>query len=154
MITDRHDPMNLFEPLPQLNLETEPQLGQLDRLLEDDEVSRRVKVDPSPRCPHSAIRRRQSTPVEAIPRMTVARRLCDWSYEETERFGSDSLVLRRFCLLYPQPTPHHPNRVGRPDSSRDPGLAQLRCTWVSPTSRCWRHGGRRRLALDLCSLSL
>ena len=32
--------------------------------------------------------------------MIVLRRLYDWSYEETERFVSDSLVLRQFSRLY------------------------------------------------------
>jgi IS5 family transposase len=107
MITDRHDPMNLFELLLQLKLEMEPELAELDRLLEDDELFQRVKADLSRRYPNSAIRGRHSTPVEVILRMIVVRRLYDWSYEETERFVSDSLVLRQFCRLYLQPAPHH-----------------------------------------------
>ena len=39
--------------------------------------------------------------------MLVVRRLYDWSYEETERFVSDSLVLRQFCRLYLERAPHH-----------------------------------------------
>ena len=34
MIVDRYDPMNLFELLPELNLQIEPELAELDRLLE------------------------------------------------------------------------------------------------------------------------
>ncbi|MHB0867943.1 MAG: ISNCY family transposase, partial [Chloroflexota bacterium] len=107
MITDRHDPMNLFELLPRLKLEMEPELAELDRLLEDDELFQRVKADLSRRYPNSALRGRHSTPVEVILRTLVARRLYDWSYEETERFVSDSLVLRQFCRLYLEPVPHH-----------------------------------------------
>ena len=107
MITDRHDPMNLFELLPQLKLEMEPELAGLDRLLEDDKIFQQVKADLSRRYPNSTIRGRHSTPVEVILRMLVVRRLYDWSYEETERFVSDSLVLRQFCRLYLQPAPHH-----------------------------------------------
>ncbi len=37
MIVDRYDPMNLFEELvPKLELGFEPELAQLDRLLDDD----------------------------------------------------------------------------------------------------------------------
>ena len=46
MIVDRYDPMNLFEELvPELNLQIEPELAGLDRLLEDDELFRLVKAD-------------------------------------------------------------------------------------------------------------
>ena len=38
MIVDRYDPMNLFEMVPKLELEFEPELVELDRLLEDDEL--------------------------------------------------------------------------------------------------------------------
>jgi len=36
MIVDRHDHINLFEMVPKLNLEMEPELAQLDRLLDDE----------------------------------------------------------------------------------------------------------------------
>ena len=38
MIIDRYDPVNLFEMVPKLRLEMEPELAELDRLLEDDEL--------------------------------------------------------------------------------------------------------------------
>jgi IS5 family transposase len=37
--------------------------------------------------------------------MLVVKRLYDWSYEQTERFVSDSIVLRQFCRLYLQSVP-------------------------------------------------
>ena len=45
MIVDRYDPMNLFEMVPKLELEFEPELVELDRLLEDDELFELVKAD-------------------------------------------------------------------------------------------------------------
>ena len=105
MITDRYDPMNLFELVPKLKLEMEPKLAGLDRLLEDDVLFQRVKADLSRRYRNSAIRGRHSTPVEVMLRMIVVRRLYDWSYEETEHFVSDSLVLRQFCWLYLEKAP-------------------------------------------------
>jgi hypothetical protein len=38
MIFDRYDPINLFELVPKLKLEFEPELAQLDQLLDDDEL--------------------------------------------------------------------------------------------------------------------
>ena len=45
MIVDRYDPMNLFEMVPKLELEFEPELVELDRLLEDDELFELLKAD-------------------------------------------------------------------------------------------------------------
>jgi transposase, IS5 family len=105
MIVDRYDPMDLFALVPQLKLELEPVLAELDGLLDDDDLFQRVKADLAGRAPKSLTRGRHSTPVEVILRMLVVRRLYDWSYEETERLVSDSLVLRQFCRLYLAPAP-------------------------------------------------
>jgi hypothetical protein len=45
MIVDRYDPINLFELVPKLKLELEPELAQLDRLLDDEELFCLVKAD-------------------------------------------------------------------------------------------------------------
>jgi transposase, IS5 family len=105
MIVDRYAPMNLFELVPKLELEMEPELAQLDELLEDDMLFERVKADLSRRYPNSARLGRHSTPVEVILRMLVVRRLYGFSYEQTEHFVSDSIVLRQFCRLYLEPAP-------------------------------------------------
>ena len=82
MIVDRYDPVNLLELIPQLRLEMEPELAQLDRLLDDDEIFSGVKADLSRRHPNSATLGRRSTPVEVILRMLIVRRLYDWSFEQ------------------------------------------------------------------------
>src|SRR5918998_3502642 len=105
MIVDRYDPVNLFEVVPKLTAEFEPELRELDRLLEDDAILQRVKADLARRYPHSLTRGRHSTPVEALLRLLVVKRLYQWSYGETEHFVGDSLVLRQFCRLYFQPVP-------------------------------------------------
>lgn len=105
MITDRYDPMNLFDLVPKLSLEMEPELDALDKLLDDDVLFQRVKDDLARRYPNSLTRGRNSTPVEVILRTLVVRRLYDWSYEQTEHFVSDSIVLRQFCRLYLEPAP-------------------------------------------------
>jgi transposase, IS5 family len=57
------------------------------------------------RYPNSGRLGRHSTPVEVVLRMLVVKRLYGWSYEQTERFVSDSIVLRQFCRLYIEPAP-------------------------------------------------
>src|SRR2546427_7312000 len=97
--------MDLFALIPTLSMAMEPVLAQLDRLLDDDVLFQRVKADLLRRHPHTVTRGRPSTPVEVILRMLVVKRLYGWSYEETEYFVSDSLVLRQFCRLALQPAP-------------------------------------------------
>jgi len=105
MIVDRYEPINLCELIPALRLEMDADLAALDRLLEDDVLFQRVKADLACRYPNTPTLGRHSTPVEVILRMLVVRRLYDWSYEQTEHFVSDSLVLRQFCRLYLKPVP-------------------------------------------------
>jgi transposase, IS5 family len=105
MLRDRYKAMDLFALVPILSLAMEPVLAQLDRLLDDDVLFQRVKADLRRRAPHTATRGRPSTPVEVILRMLVVKRLYHWSYEETEHFVADSLVLRQFCRVYVAPVP-------------------------------------------------
>src|SRR4051812_33279589 len=105
MIVDRYAPVNLFAIVPQRAMAFEPALRELDRLLDDDELFQRVKTDLSRRRPYSLTRGRHSTPVEVVLRMLVVKRLYQWSYEQTEHFVGDSLVLRQFCRLYWEPVP-------------------------------------------------
>lgn len=105
MIVNCYDPMNLFEMIPKLKLEFEPELAELDRLLEDDELFSLVKADLAKRYPNSERLGRHSTPVEVILRMLVVKRLYNWSYQQTEHFVSDSIVLRQFCRLYLEGAP-------------------------------------------------
>src|SRR5215217_8855191 len=110
MIIDRYDPVNLFELVPKLKLEMEPELAGLDEELDDDELFSLVKDDLMKRYPSSGRLGRHSTPghstpVEVILRMLVVKRLYNWSYEQTEHFVNDSIVLRQFCRLYLQSAP-------------------------------------------------
>jgi transposase, IS5 family len=105
MIVDRYDPINHFELVPKLELQFEPELAQLDELLDDDALFERVKADLARRYPNSARLGRHSTPVEVILRMLVVKRLYNWSYQQTERFVNDSIVLRQFCRLYLESVP-------------------------------------------------
>src|SRR5207247_9603381 len=105
MLRDRYAPQDLFALVPKLQLALDPELAQLDRLLDDDELFQGVRADLVRRRPHAATRGRHSTPGEVLLRLLVVKRLYRWSYEETERFVGDSLVLRQFCRLYLEPVP-------------------------------------------------
>ncbi len=105
MIVDRYDPVNLFELVPKLNLHFEPELAHLDELLDDDELFNLVKADLLKRHPNSGRLGRHSTPVEVVLRMLVVKRLYNFSYEQTERFVNDSIVLRQFTRLYLERSP-------------------------------------------------
>src|SRR5829696_7713531 len=105
MIVDRYDPINLFELVPKLKMEFEPELAQLDQLLDDDELFKLLKADLLKRYPNSGRLGRHSTPAEVILRMLVVKRFYGWSYEQTERFVCDSIVLRQFCRLYLESAP-------------------------------------------------
>jgi IS5 family transposase len=105
MLRNRYDPLDLFELVPQLGRAMDPELVQLDRLLADDVLFQKVRADLLRRYPHTASRGRPSPPVEVILRMLVVKRLYRWSYEETEHFVGDSLVLRQFGRVYLEPVP-------------------------------------------------
>ncbi|HEX8862807.1 MAG TPA: ISNCY family transposase [Actinomycetes bacterium] len=105
MLRDRYAPQDLFALVPKLQLQLDPELAQLDQLLDDDALFQRVRADLVRRRPHTATRGRHSTPVEVILRLLVVKRLYNWSYEQTERLVGDSLVLRQFCRVYLEPVP-------------------------------------------------
>jgi transposase, IS5 family len=100
MLVDRYPPVDLFALVPALYADFEPVLRELDRLLDDDAIVQGVRADLARRAPRTPTRGRRSTPVEVILRLLVVKRLYGWSYEETEHFVADSLVLRQFCRVY------------------------------------------------------
>src|SRR3954469_24332232 len=105
MLRDRYEPTDIFALVPQLSHTIDPVIAQLDDLLDDDALFQQVKADLSKRYPHTPDTGRPSTPVEAILRLLVIKHLYGWSYGQTERWVSDSLVLRHFCRVYLQAVP-------------------------------------------------
>lgn len=105
MLRDRYAPQDLCALVPGAGLALDPVLARLDTLLDDDDLYQRVRADLAVRRPQTTRRGRHSTPVEVILRLLVVKRLYGWSYEETERFVADSLVLRQFCRVYLLPVP-------------------------------------------------
>src|SRR5262245_38301414 len=83
----------------------EPILTRLDHLLDEDTLLQAVKGDMSRRYPRTLGTGRHSTSVEVVLRMLVVKHLYGWSYEQTEQWVSDSLVLRQFCRVYLEKVP-------------------------------------------------
>jgi IS5 family transposase len=105
MLRDRYDPMNLFDLVPALSMDLDPVLTQLDRLLDDDRLFQAVQADLAVRFPRTRTDGRPSTPVEVILRLLVVKHLYHWSYQHTQQWVSDSLVLRQFCRVYTEQVP-------------------------------------------------
>jgi IS5 family transposase len=104
MLRDKYPVDLLFMRILDLTgITIDPELVEIDRILEDDEIFQRVKHDLSQRHPKTLITGRHSTPVEAIMRQLAVKHLYDWSYEDTFQFVSDSLVLRWLCRVYLHP---------------------------------------------------
>ena len=106
MLRDRYAPVDLFALVPAWALRFEPELAELDRLLEDDQLFHQFRADLARRRPHTTETGRPSTPVEVILRLLVLQHLYTWSFEHVEQFVNDSLVLRQFCRLGLEPVPH------------------------------------------------
>jgi transposase, IS5 family len=100
MLQDRHPNDKVFEEVIRLIPKMDPILAKIDRYLEDENLVELIKTDLSKRYPKTMETGRNSTPVEVVMRMLVVKRLYGFSYEETERYVSDSLVLRQFCRIY------------------------------------------------------
>lgn len=105
MLRDRYDPINLFDLVPALSLQLDPVLSHLDQLLDDDSLFQAVKADLAKRHPRTLVDGRPATPVEVVLRMLIVKHLYSWSYQATEQFVSDSLVLRQFCRVYLERVP-------------------------------------------------
>src|SRR3954451_24114101 len=125
MLRDRYAPQDLFALVPSAGLALDPVLAQLDRLLEDDALSQRVRADLPPPRPQTTRRGRHATPVEVILRLLVVKRLYGWSYAETEHFVNDSRVLRQCCRVYLQPLPDDTPLLGWSSLSGSETVAAL-----------------------------
>src|ERR671938_1076270 len=105
MLRDRYEPIDVFAVVPALSFTLDRVLAQLETLLDDDTLFQAVKADLAKRFPRTLIDGRPSTPVEVILRLLVIKHLYDWSFPQTHRLVSDSLVLRQFCRVYFEAVP-------------------------------------------------
>ena len=101
MLRDRYEPDPFFWAIIKLlAIEMEPELEQIDKILDDDELLQLIKHDMSQRYPRTLETGRSSTPVEVNLRMLAIKRLYRFTYRQTEWHVRDSLVLRWFCRAY------------------------------------------------------
>lgn len=105
MLRDKYEVDKFFLDIQGLTSEMEPELAQIDKVLDDEVIYQMVKGDLAQRYPKTKQTGRKSTPVEVILRMLVVRHLYNLSYEKTEKAVKDSLVLRRFCRVYFEDVP-------------------------------------------------
>lgn len=105
MLRERYDEDKFFLSIQTLASEMDPELAQIDQILDDDELFRMIKQDFAQRHPQTMQTGRPSSPVEVVLRMVVVRHLYNWSYEDTEQHVKDSLVLRSFCRVYLEDVP-------------------------------------------------
>jgi len=95
MLVDHCIPEEVCARVPDVAEQTNPILKELDRLLEDDQLYKQVRVDLGKRYRLTLVHGRHSTPVEVILRMLLCKHLYGWSYEETPGL----LCVRRWALL-------------------------------------------------------
>lgn len=100
MLRDKYEVDKFFLNIQSLTSEMEPELAQIDKVLDDEVIYQMVKSDLSQRYPKTQQTGRKSTPVEVILRILVVKHLYNLSYEKSEKAVKDSLVLRRFCRVY------------------------------------------------------
>jgi IS5 family transposase len=100
MLQDRYESDKLFDSIVTLTNTMEPELAQIDQLLDDEALYQLIRADFARRFPQTEATGRRSTPVEVVLRMLAVKRLYDLSYEQTEYQVRDSLVLRQFCRVY------------------------------------------------------
>jgi IS5 family transposase len=147
MLRDRYDPINLFEHIPALGMETDAVLTQLDTLLDDDVLFQAIKQDLSRRFPRTSSFGRPSTPVEVILRMLVVKHLYDWSYEQAEQWVGDSLVLRQFCRIYAERVPDDTTLIRWANLIRPATLHQL-LDHITELARHLKVTRGRKLRID------
>jgi IS5 family transposase len=108
MLRDRYEPDTRFwKIIEQLAIEMEPELAQIDSILDDDRLFQMIKNDMAQRYPQTLETGRNSTPVEVNLRMLAVKRLYQFTYRRTEWHVGDSLVLRWFCRIYFNSVPDH-----------------------------------------------
>ena len=107
MLRDKYEIDKFFIMIQRLTSKMDAQLARIDELLDDDDLYQMVRQDLEKRHPLTNTTGRPSTPVAVIMRMLVVKHLYNLSYEKTERYVRDSLVLRLFCRVYFEVVPDH-----------------------------------------------
>jgi IS5 family transposase len=92
-------------------MQLDPVLMQLDHLRDADTLFQAVKADLATRYPRTLLDGRPATPVEVILRRLVVKQRYNWSYDHTEQWVADRLVVRQFCRVYAERVPDDPTLI-------------------------------------------
>jgi IS5 family transposase len=95
-----------LERLP-FHIDLEPDLVEMDKLLDDQKLILAATNDLLKSAPQAAWNGRKATPVVVTLRGGVVRRLMDWSYRTLEREVKGNVVWRWFCRIDGQAVPDH-----------------------------------------------
>jgi IS5 family transposase len=115
MLRLRYSAVDMFEPLGQFpdiyvdmsDVAMDPILSAMDKVMDDERLLLLAWNDWVRRWPHSLTTGRHSTPVEALLRLQVVRRLYGWAYRSVHRQVKGSLALRQFTRVYGHRVPNH-----------------------------------------------
>jgi IS5 family transposase len=147
MLRDRYTTDKLFEEIVQLVPQMDPILAKIDGYLDDERIFCLIKADLCKRCAKTLQTGRDSTPVEVILRMLVVKRLYRYSYEETEKYVRDSLVLRQFCRVYLHSVPDDTTLIRWAKLIRPQTLQELN-GWISQMAVKEKISTGRKLRTD------
>jgi IS5 family transposase len=95
-----------LERLP-FQVDLDPELVEMDKLLDDQKLILAATNDLLRSAPQAAWNGRPSTPVVVTLRGGVVRRLMDWSYRTLEQEVKGNVVWRWFCRIEGQVVPDH-----------------------------------------------
>lgn len=89
-----------FQDILEVAGQMDPQLAEIDKILDDECLFELFKTDLSQRYGKTLITGRLSTPVEVLLRMLTLKRVRCLSYADLLRDINESIVLRQFCRIY------------------------------------------------------
>jgi transposase, IS5 family len=103
----------------------DPELVEMDQLLDDRKLVLRVTHDLLLSAPQAASNGHPSTPVEVTLRTSVVRHLMGWSYETCHDEIVSNAKWRWFCRIYDHPVPNHSTLCDREHLIRPASLHAL-----------------------------
>jgi IS5 family transposase len=113
-----------LERLP-FHVDLDPELVEMDRVLDDQKLILAATNDLLRSAPQAAWNGRKSTPVVVTLRGGVMRRLMDWSYRTLEQEAKGNVVWRWFCRIDGHDVPDHTTWRDREALLRPATLHQL-----------------------------
>lgn len=107
MLIIAYPPDEQFLARVPFQFEIDPELVEMDRLLDDPKLVLAVTNDLIHSAPEAAWNGRPSTPAVVTLRTTVARRVMGWGYETAHTEMAGSALWRWFCRMADHAVPNH-----------------------------------------------